>query len=229
MIASEHQPPIQERSRLTELALIDAAIRLFQLRGMDAVTMTDIATEAGVSPASINRRFGDKNGLERRAFRTFIDRALSMVGAMEPADSTGSLIDLLAQISMVVLRFSSVNQGYLQSAYARALVSEEYATGIRELRTGVLSLLRAHILRHVDEISHPDPSLAVEFVLHQAMAMVSARTDFSKVEVGLLDEYVFFHELLLSLLGYLQVDCNARQIEEAMIAQGFSRAEAGSS
>lgn len=70
-MAAAHQPlPVpgqatQERgdaARNREL-LLDAARRLIAHRGLDAVTMDAIATEAGVGKGTLFRRFGSRSGL----------------------------------------------------------------------------------------------------------------------------------------------------------------------
>lgn len=215
----------QDRSRQTEQALLDAALCLFQERGVHAVTVGEIAQRAGVAPATINRRFGDRDGLHREAFRTFIERALAMLEAVDVSGTAKgkprSLVALMAQIAAVVQGFSKGNQALLQSAYARAMVDEGYAAGLRELRSRTLALLRRQLLGHTAEIGHPDPALAVDFVLHQALAMLSARNDASMLEVGALDDRVFHRELMRSLLGYLQVPVTARRIDAALAAVGL--------
>jgi AcrR family transcriptional regulator len=45
------------------LLLLDAARRLIDERGTDAVTMDDIANEAGVGKGTLFRRFGSRAGL----------------------------------------------------------------------------------------------------------------------------------------------------------------------
>lgn len=70
MVAAHQQLPvpgqtIQERgdaARNREL-LLDAARRLIASRGSDAVTMDDIAAEAGVGKGTLFRRFGSRSGL----------------------------------------------------------------------------------------------------------------------------------------------------------------------
>lgn len=221
MNRSESHPPRQERSRLTEQALIDAALRLFQARGMDAVTTADIALAAGVAPATINRRFGDRAGLERHAFRVFIDRALLLVGSVDAGAGAPSLVALLARIAAAVLGFAHANQRLLRSAHARALLDADYADGLRELRRSVLALLRAELAAHGDEIGHPRPALAIDFALQQAMAMLSARTEAAHLDTGGLDDATFNRELMRSLLAYLQVECSDRQIDRALRLHGL--------
>lgn len=44
-------------------AVLDAAARLFERDGADAVTLAAVATEAGVGKGTVYRRFGDRTGL----------------------------------------------------------------------------------------------------------------------------------------------------------------------
>lgn len=215
--------PRQQRSRQTELALIDTAFRLFEERGVDAVAMSDVALAAGVSPATINRRFGDKERLQKAVFRSFIDRAQAMVEATDPSSSANNLIDLLARISVLVLAFSRSHQGFLQSVYARALVDDHYAAGIRELRSGVLAKLRETLRGHAREIGHADPALAIEFVLNQAMTMLSARIDAERLEVSAIEEQIFLRELLCSITSYLKVAASIDRITDALAENGLGR------
>lgn len=70
MVATHQQLPVsgqatQERgdaARNREL-LLEAARRLIADRGLDAVTMDDVATEAGVGKGTLFRRFGSRSGL----------------------------------------------------------------------------------------------------------------------------------------------------------------------
>jgi AcrR family transcriptional regulator len=60
-IVNMHSPPPDDRTARARIR--DEALRLFAERGPDAVTMRDIATAAGVSPALLVRHYGTKDGL----------------------------------------------------------------------------------------------------------------------------------------------------------------------
>src|SRR5512139_2726485 len=111
----------QDRSRRTEQALLDAALALFRERGVEAVTVGDIAAAAGVAPATIYRRFGDKEGLLKEAFARFTEGALEMLEVAPPVRPHRHFVALVADVTALVVRFSQANQRLLQSSYAKAL------------------------------------------------------------------------------------------------------------
>lgn len=215
--------PRQDRSRRTEQALLDAALGLFRERGVDAVTVGDIAAAAGVAPATIYRRFTDKAGLEREAFARFVDRSLAMLEAAPPPRARGRFINHTAEATLLVVAFIRANQRLLQSAYARALSDDFYADRLVALRTRTFATLKAHFLVQAGDIAHPDPALAIDFVLRQAVAMLSARLEAGRLEVGAgaMTDGVFLRELLRSILSYLQVPHTALEIDRALAARGL--------
>lgn len=53
----------QARSRRTHRALLDAGFRLLAEQGPEALTIAAVSAKAGVTPGTVYRRFGDKDGL----------------------------------------------------------------------------------------------------------------------------------------------------------------------
>lgn len=57
-------PGLRERKRLATVHHVqEVAVRLFDERGFDAVTIEEVAREAEVSPSTVYRHFGTKEGL----------------------------------------------------------------------------------------------------------------------------------------------------------------------
>lgn len=62
---SGYSPPVKERADAARnrIKVLDAAARLFRAHGVAAVSMDQVAAEAGVGKGTLFRRFGDKAGL----------------------------------------------------------------------------------------------------------------------------------------------------------------------
>lgn len=213
----------QDRSRRTEQALLDAALNLFRERGVDAVTVGDIAAAAEVAPATIYRRFGDKDGLLRETFARFVQDALTMLAMAPSVKPPRNFLHLVADVTALVLGFSRTNQRLLQSSYAKALVDPYFAGQLLELRCRTVALLKAYFLHFAGLIRHESPELAIDFALRQAMSMVTARMEAGQLEVeqGAMSEPVFVRELMRSILSYLQVPFTTHAIDEALSARGI--------
>ncbi len=92
---------------LTARATIrNAALRLFGDRGADAVTVRQIATQAGVSPALVLHHFGSKDGL-RAEVDAFAAQAFDAIFEAIPTDE---LVELLT---------GGATRGSLAEAFAR--------------------------------------------------------------------------------------------------------------
>ncbi len=92
---------------LTARATIrNAALRLFADRGPDAVTVREIATQAGVSPALVLHHFGSKDGL-RAEVDAFAAQAFDAIFEAIPTDE---LVELLT---------GGAARGSLAEAFAR--------------------------------------------------------------------------------------------------------------
>lgn len=213
----------QARSQRTEQVLIDASLGLFLARGVDAVTVAEIAAVAGVAPATIYRRFGDKEGLLKETFRHFTDHALKMIESVPSSQPGRSFVSLIADVSVLVLRFSQANQRLLQSAYAKALADDFYAACLLELRGRIFTLLKQYFQHHSEQIRHPNPNVAIDFSLRQAVAMLSARIEAGRLEVGegAISDALFVRELIRSILSYLQVPYTAAAIDKALTVRGL--------
>lgn len=97
---------VTDEGDLTARAIIrNAALRLFAERGADAVTVREIAAEAGVSAALVVHHFGSKDGLraavDRHAAQAF-DAVFEGLGGQDVADlltgaSPGSIAEVFAR------------------------------------------------------------------------------------------------------------------------------------
>ncbi|MHC0432581.1 TetR/AcrR family transcriptional regulator [Streptomyces sp. O3] len=104
-------PPPKERADAARnrAAVLEAAARLFAERGVDAVSMDQVAAAAGVGKGTLFRRFGDKSGLaaalldaRERVLQEAILQGPPPLGPGAPADErlaafVGAYLDYLLE------------------------------------------------------------------------------------------------------------------------------------
>lgn len=92
MIVKKTRSPGRPRSFDMDQAL-EAAIRLFQARGYDAVGVAELVEELGIKPPSFYAAFGSKAGLIERAFERY---SASEANVFERArDKGGSVAEVI--------------------------------------------------------------------------------------------------------------------------------------
>jgi len=167
----------------TRLLLVQAARRRFAFDGYRATTVRDIAGDAGVNVALINRYFGSKEGL----FRACLDRVVRDLGAEETSQQgleralTGIITHIVRaptdddSLQLMLLLRSSGDDGAdairreTLRRYAERLAGTVGGTGSEEL------LVRAEIaLAVVLGMSMLRQSTAVEPLASADDAVVSA-------------------------------------------------------
>ena len=129
--------PQQERSRQSELKLLDAAEDVLSERGAGDFSLIEVAARAGVTTGTIYSRFKGKSELIRAVHERVMDRMganavtlLADVGAadgsargasgVEPVANTQVTVDPEALITDVIIRLASVLE--TEAAVLRALM-----------------------------------------------------------------------------------------------------------
>lgn len=143
-------------------AILAAATRLIGERGIDAVSVEDVATAAGVGKGTVFRRFGDKAGLVRAVVdetaASWIQTA--SLGAAPPESSAGTLFDhVLASLPLVI----AVERTTVRSCEGNFRITVE------RLARLVGSTFKAHTVLAVLRGEH------IEFLLAQGMTAQEIR------------------------------------------------------
>jgi len=163
---AEH-PPRQARSRETLERLLNAAEVVLVKHGPGGTTLPRIAKEAGVAPASVYRRFRDKEALMAAVFRRFAERSSGAVKEQFDPDAARALG--LVQFSTNVIQ--GMVQGFRASGpvsraamqYAEQQPRKDFirATGACEAQ-GFQRMVETFLIWR-DEIKDPDPEHAIRF------------------------------------------------------------------
>ena len=167
MTAVEDQParqPVRRpggRSARVRATVIDATLTALRTRGLDDLSITDIAEQAGVHPTTIYRRWGGRSNLA-------LDAVLSGTEAEIPAPDTGSLRgDLLALVrGIAALIQTPLGELVVRLALRRDLPEYEAARGgywAQRFRSGADLIERARARGELR--ANVDPVLAFETLI----------------------------------------------------------------
>jgi AcrR family transcriptional regulator len=160
-------PPQQERSRESLRRLLNAAESVFDKYGLEGATLPRIAREAGLSPASVYRRFRDKDALIRAVF----SRASEM-----QAEELAKQVDLEQVRKIGIRHFTNhwiggmlkgygTRGGLIRAAmmYAQQHPRAAFVRRQKELEVQVYRNMVQMFLLWRDDIRHPDPEHAVTY------------------------------------------------------------------
>lgn len=142
-------------------ALIDAAQRLFTTRGL-AVTLDDIAAEAGVNVATAYRHFANKHELARAYLQQILDQAITIAEeAAAEDDPWQGIVDFLTR----TLHLMAANRG-LHDVFTASYTGEwmdRLAERIDPLLHDLLARAqRAGVVRR--DVAPPDLGVALQML-----------------------------------------------------------------
>jgi AcrR family transcriptional regulator len=158
----------QQRSRETLARLLEATIATVSKHGISGATVPRIAAAAKVAPASVYRRFQDKESLLRAAFLDFLEHSIAASAAAVPALTKGRTLEWIAG---AVAR-SLIQQYRLRPTLMRALVHFLETDNDPDFRQRALALIARNaesvigiiVSRFGKQIAHKNVRRAVTFV-----------------------------------------------------------------
>lgn len=203
------RPGLQDRSRRTHAALLDAAATLFAERGAEATTLADIAERAGYSIGAIYHHFQDKKAVQHALFDQLAEEFEATAReATAPERWTGAGV---AEILRGYLQFSLENArarpGLRQAGLEITRTEPELLDRYNRAREVFDQWLTELLLARRDEIGHQQPELAVAYILEQLGAMLRARTGEPPLATrfGNQSDAAFVAETMRSVCGYLEI------------------------
>lgn len=161
--AASH-PPKQERSRRTLARLLAATIWTLDEVGLDEATIPRIAGKAGVAPATIYRRFEDKQALLRAAFLHMLERGNQANRGHLQARLADGRLEQAAHVLVEMFLGQFRKHARLMHAMDRFLETDDdagFVAAAQDMEEANLEQYIQAMLLHRAEISHPDPERAV--------------------------------------------------------------------
>ena len=153
--------PQQQRSYDLSIRILNAAERVLQRDGLEGFTIAAVASEADVSVGGLYGRFQNRDELVRAVQNEMMMRlARYMTGVL--AKRFDSLADMLDRFVLELIGWHGDNRNLLIGKG-----SEEAANECEGVVT--LALIES-AQRFERDIKHPDPEMALRFVVHVLFA-----------------------------------------------------------
>jgi AcrR family transcriptional regulator len=115
------RPTERDGGRDVREALLEVAGQLFSERGVNEVSLRELARAAGVTPAMVHYYFGDKQGLYEALLERALSRVLVRVREIVAADGEG--IDEIADLLRVVVGQLS-SERWIPSLIIREVIAD---------------------------------------------------------------------------------------------------------
>lgn len=153
--------PQQQRSYDLSIRILNAAERVLQRDGLESFTIAAVASEADVSVGGLYGRFQNRDELVRAVQNEIISRLGRDMSAVL-AERFDSLTAMLDRFVTELIAWHGDNRNLLIGKG-----SEEAADACE----GVVTLALIGSARRFErEINHPDPEIALRFVVHVLLA-----------------------------------------------------------
>lgn len=201
------KPPRQERSHRTLERIIDAAEALILERGLDNITIKDIARRAESSVGAFYARFADKEALLRTVFDRFCEQAEATIDtALAPDKWAGAAFEELVRTGLAFLIRVFRERGKLISAFSvRAAADPTISSVGQRLGTRVCDRLEELVEARGETLVHPHPTVAIRTFVWLVLSALEARAlyGFDDDDPATLTEAQLIEELSRIGLAYL--------------------------
>ncbi len=199
----------QTRSQKTQAALLDAAAVLFSEKGVDATSVADVAERAGCSVGAVYHHFRDKKALLYALVEQMGEEFRATTrDAVDPARWEGAKIgDILRGYLEFAVETGREGPSIRSAGQDAARNDPALREHLAELQTELSDALAALLGARRDEIGHPEPERAIDFVLDQLAAMLHTRVNPRVLPTRLANQpdERFVDEALRSACSYLRV------------------------
>ncbi len=199
----------QSRSHRTQDVILQAAEDLFARDGVAATSVNDVAARAERAVGSVYHHFTDKETLVKAVVdRITIEVEAGIAAGLDPARWIDQdILDIARGYLTDAIALDRTRPGYKRIINEVALIDPDARQRHVALRQQVNTGLTALILQRRESIGHPNPDLAVGFIVDQLSSMLLTRLDpeFNPTELSRLDDDIFIEEAVTSVRSHLDV------------------------
>lgn len=198
----------QDRSKQTQAALLDAVETALEVSTVEALSVSDIARQAGVSVGSVYFHFNNKQALIHAMVDRFVEEWIATTDDATSAErwADASLLDVLrgfVEYSLLQMRKAEgVTRARLQLALENPEIAAQEEKGSMHMVDRVFDLLWARR----DEIGRDDPVEGINYVIDQAVAMTRVRAGVPGTQIVTDTDESFVDATIESARAFLQID-----------------------
>jgi AcrR family transcriptional regulator len=211
-------PPVQERSRKTLQRMLDSAEFILARHGLQGTTLPRIAAHARLSPASVYRRFRDKDALMAAVFERLTKRSSAGTAAAVNPEAVRhlGLQQFSRNIITVMIRNFRADAGLSRAALQ---YSEQHwnAASVRDARDSEARSFQQMVATFMiwrDQIRHPQPELAIRFAFVMVALVLRELILFNRAHlfeaILPIDDELLATELTRMFLQYLGIEAEPK-------------------
>ena len=206
-------PPVQERSRKTLQRLLDSAEFILARHGLQGTTLPRIAAHARLSPASVYRRFRDKDALMAAVFERLAKQSsLGSAAAVDPqAVRPLGLEQFSRNIIGGMIHNHRADVGLSRAAlqYAEQHWNAGFVRRARDSEACSFQQMVGTFLIWRDQIHHPQPEVAIRFAFVMVALALRELILFNRAylfeAILPIDDELLANELTRMFLRYLGI------------------------
>lgn len=183
------KPPLQARARTTVAAILEAAARILEERGLDGYNTNAVAERAGVSIGSLYQYFPNKDALTAALSREARARLLAAIEQTIEATDGADLETILRALVRV-----TVAQQMTRPVLARLLDAEEARLPLGEdaaaLALAIRAKVEAVLARAGTGLSDELLPVIAEDLLHITRGMIDGAAQSGETQIASLEDRV---------------------------------------
>ena len=208
-LLSSMSPPKQARSEDTARRILDAAQGLIERQGLAGLSIPEVVRRARSSTGSFYARFADKNALLAALEERFFQELHRVVDDLaDPERWRGRPTRELVEACVAELLGRLRQHARLVCAFAfRSAHEATFATAVRRFHERLTDRMRVLFLSRREEMTHPEPEVAVTLVLELAFTLMQSRILLTARDraPGAMDDAQLERELSRMVLAYVGV------------------------
>ena len=154
--------PKRKRGHIRVAAIMQAGVELFEAKGYEATTMTEIATRSGTATASLYRFFPSKEALADALLVQYAQHVMSSLGDLRERAAGMTLDDIADGLVAFRLDLQLQRKFAVELADARGGSADKQ----QEFRTAILGGLAALIIQGVPGASKARADVMAVILLH---------------------------------------------------------------